>query len=264
MVGLTDMRRWIVKACIIYLFLCSVALICSGQRKVRQFVEPNDPQNLSPTPISATDLPQTLSPHPLPPAPASAVPVMARESQNIDQQLQLRIAPRVIFHDGLLTVEALDSTLSSVVEAVHLQSGIRFEGAEGAHDRVVVKLGPAPPVDVLSDLFRGSDFGYVMLGSANAPNAIEKVIMIPFSREPSTSHPATPAMAFQEQSPSPFVRRGQRFVPQQGEPPAEQPSIPAQAQANSLSEQSSFALPQQSGRPQPSAPAPILTGRPND
>jgi hypothetical protein len=201
--------------------------------------------------MSTADLPQPLSIQPLPPAPTSTIS---------------GIAPRVIFHNGLLTVEALDSTLRSVVDAVHLQSGIRFEGVEGANDRVAVKLGPAPPVDVLSELFRGSGFGYVMLGSANGSNAIDKVIMIPLSREPSTSQPATPAMAFREQSPNLLVRRGQRFIPQQADLSTEQPSIPAQT-ANSLSEQPSFAVPQQPGRPQPSALAPITgvpVGRPND
>jgi hypothetical protein len=52
------MRRWIFKACIIYILLCSVVLVCSGQRKVRQFIEPNQPQEAGvPKPMSTADLP---------------------------------------------------------------------------------------------------------------------------------------------------------------------------------------------------------------
>ena len=49
-------------------------------------------------------------------------------------------------------------------------------GAGG--ERVVATLGPGKPKDVLSSLLNGSKFDYVLLGVANNPGAVQKVILL--------------------------------------------------------------------------------------
>src|SRR5262249_47247786 len=52
--------------------------------------------------------------------------------------------PTVTYRDGLLTVQAMNSTLSSVLSAIRNKAGIEFEGWENVSDRVALSLGPAP------------------------------------------------------------------------------------------------------------------------
>src|ERR1700722_9139023 len=51
------------------------------------------------------------------------------------------VAPVVTFRDGLLTVQAVNSNLSSVVTAIRNKTGIEFEGAENVSERVAISMG---------------------------------------------------------------------------------------------------------------------------
>src|SRR5271169_6997339 len=45
-------------------------------------------------------------------------------------------------------------------------------------DLVVASLGPGKPRDVLASLLNGSKFNYVILGEANNPGSVQKVILM--------------------------------------------------------------------------------------
>jgi hypothetical protein len=92
---------------------------------------------------------------------------------------QPAVQPRVSYRDGLLTIEALNCSLASVITAIHNKTGIAFEGLQGAADRVAVRTGPAPVGEVLTELLRGSQFDYMIIGREDSPNIVQRVILTP-------------------------------------------------------------------------------------
>lgn len=108
-----------------------------------------------------------------PPYPAPEVPKPARPAD------MPPAPPQVTYRDGMLTVHALNSTMSSVLQAIRSKTGIEFEGAGNSSERVAVNLGPAPEGDVLAGIFAGSSFDYVVLGRADSPEIVQRVILTP-------------------------------------------------------------------------------------
>jgi len=90
--------------------------------------------------------------------------------------------PTVTYRDGLLTVQALNSTLGSVLTAIRNKTGIEFDGYENAPDRVALSLGPSPSGEVLQAIFAGSRFDFVAVGRPDNPAIVQRVIMTPKSQ----------------------------------------------------------------------------------
>jgi hypothetical protein len=141
-----------------------------------------------PTPAPA---PQEGSQQQYPNPPAAAQPGPAAQPGNTGQPTQpvTRAAeapvnpttpatpPVVTFRDGLLTVQAMNSNLSSVVTAIRNKTGIEFEGTENISERVALSLGPAPAGEVLSAIFSGSKYDFVAIGRADSPSIVQRVIL---------------------------------------------------------------------------------------
>ncbi|HZU32648.1 MAG TPA: hypothetical protein VFB79_16135 [Candidatus Angelobacter sp.] len=87
--------------------------------------------------------------------------------------------PMVTYRDGMLTVQASNSRLSSVISAIRNKTGIEFEGGEGASEPVALSLGPAPEGEVLSAIFAGSGFDFVAIGRQDSPGVVQRVILTP-------------------------------------------------------------------------------------
>jgi len=87
------------------------------------------------------------------------------------------VPPVVTYRDGLLTVQAQNSNLSSVVTAIRNKAGIEFEGAENVSERVALSLGPAPEGEVLAAIFAGSKYDFVAIGRPDSPAIVQKVIL---------------------------------------------------------------------------------------
>jgi len=87
------------------------------------------------------------------------------------------VQPHVSYRDGLLTVEAPNCSLASVITAIHNKTGIAFEGLQGASERVAVRTGPAPVGEVLTELLRGSQFDYMIIGREDSPNIVQRVVL---------------------------------------------------------------------------------------
>jgi len=104
---------------------------------------------------------------------------MAQPTQPAGQPSPLGppVAPVVTYRDGLLSVQALNSNLSSVVTAIRNKTGIEFEGAEGISERGAIALGPAPEGDVLAAIFAGSKYDFLAIGRADSPSIVQKVIL---------------------------------------------------------------------------------------
>jgi len=118
----------------------------------------------SPVPSAAQPLPQAPPQPVAPPRPEQMTPV----------------APQVTYQNGQLSIQAQNSTLSSILSAVHARTGARVEmPADTANDRAAAQLGPGNPRDVLASLLQGSRFDYIVIGSPTDPDALSEVILTP-------------------------------------------------------------------------------------
>jgi hypothetical protein len=139
------------------------------------------------------------------------------------------VPPVVTYRDGLLTVQALNSTLGSVVTAIRNKTGIEFEGAENITERVAISLGPAPEGDVLAAIFSGSKYGFVALGRPDSPSIVQRVILTV------KNNPGGPAQAQPQARQVPQGEGDDEEVPEEqpngGDPqdtPVQPPQIPQQ------------------------------------
>jgi hypothetical protein len=89
-------------------------------------------------------------------------------------------APQVTYRGGLLSINSQNSTLGDILNAVRKVMGGTID-APGTtlSERIAARLGPGSPKDVLSSLFSGSRFDYIILGSAITPNGIDRIILSP-------------------------------------------------------------------------------------
>jgi len=121
---------------------------------------------------AAEPQPQVQLPPPPPPTPAQLPPNPAR----------------VTMRNGLLTIDANNSTLADVLTGVRRETKAAIDLPAGASgERVVASIGPGTPQNVLTALLNGSRFDYIILGSQDQPDIVQRVIL----RAKSGPEPAT-------------------------------------------------------------------------
>jgi hypothetical protein len=120
---------------------------------------------------------QKLSPRRLaaPPIPAPA-PVAQSVAPLRPEQMPAS-QPDVQFRQGQLMIMASNATLGDILRAVHQETGATVDVPPNATERVVGQFGPGPARDVLTSLLNGSHFNYVLLGAADNPTALDRVIL---------------------------------------------------------------------------------------
>jgi hypothetical protein len=163
------MARFSSITCGIFVLTAAVTLLqAQTMRPATPVQRPNPPANLAPQlpPQSPTGAPAPAA-GTVQPAPPAVQP----------SPVGPPVAPVVTYRDGLLSVQAINSNLSSVVTAIRNKTGIEFEGAEGISERVALALGPAPAGDVLAAIFSGSRYDFLAVGRADSPNIVQKVIL---------------------------------------------------------------------------------------
>jgi hypothetical protein len=107
--------------------------------------------------------------------------------------------PQVSFQGGQLTIEARNSTMSDVLNAVKQKTGAAVEMPPVSSERVVGRFGPGAPRDVLAQLLNGSHYDYVLLGSPADPGALKKIVLMARAAGPEQTPPQQPAtQAFQQ------------------------------------------------------------------
>lgn len=147
--------------------------------------------------------------------------------------------PVVTYRDGLLSVQAMNSNLSSVVTAIKNKTGIEFEGAEGISERVAIAMGPAPEGDVLAAIFSGSKYDFLAVGRPDNPDIVQKVILTvknkPGAQGEAQAQPQPPAnQGEDEETPDEQVNAGEPqdtpVQPPQQPPPQPQADTPQNQQ----------------------------------
>jgi len=93
--------------------------------------------------------------------------------------------PRVIYKNGQLTIDSQNSTLTAVLNAICRQIGAQLDMPPGAaNDRVAVHFSGSAR-QAISALLDGSSLNYVIMGSPENPDGVQKVILtkvLPASR----------------------------------------------------------------------------------
>lgn len=104
------------------------------------------------------------------------------------------IAPQVTYQNGLLTIVSPNSTLGDILKAVKKLTGADIDIPD-APERVVMRLGPGTPREVVAELLNGSRFNYVLLGSPDDANLLTRVVLVAKSgpENPPGANPAQPA-----------------------------------------------------------------------
>lgn len=115
------------------------------------------------------------------PAPVQATPAPRTLAQ------QPAVNPRVTYANGLLSIDAPNSNLSDILNGIRRATGAAIEGNIASGDRVVVRLGPGQPQEVISALLNGSRFDYIVLGSQQRPGAIDRLVLLARSSAPATN-----------------------------------------------------------------------------
>lgn len=87
-------------------------------------------------------------------------------------------APVISWDGKLLTVDADNSTLADILEAVRARTGATMEfPSSAASERVALHIGPAPPREVVSSLLYGANFDYVIEAQDDDPDALRSVVL---------------------------------------------------------------------------------------
>lgn len=110
-------------------------------------------------------------------APAPAAAPTPQETLPLTPEQRPAAPPSVTYQNGKLTVFAKNSRLSDILRAIAEKTGASIDVPEGANERVVSQLGPAPARDVMSALLNGSHFNYVMVGTETDPDAVARVVL---------------------------------------------------------------------------------------
>src|SRR5262252_3977724 len=136
---------------------------------------PASPGPASPAASAAPAPNRNINPNPTPAVSPATAQSNTPEPPPTDQP---PTPPQVTYRNGLLSIQAVNSTLGSVLTAIRNKAGIQFEGLEGgASERVAVGMGPAPAGEVLAAILSGSQFDFVALDRADSPGILQRVVL---------------------------------------------------------------------------------------
>jgi hypothetical protein len=207
-----------------FVFALLAAAVCLAAAKPGFATEPHPAQK---QPVKQEPVVPQAPPQPLVPLTLEAQPAMP---------------PEVSYRDGQLTIVAQNSTLADILRAVRAETHASVEVPPTATERVVSQFGPGPARQVLAELLNGSQFNYVLLGSASDPAKLDRVILTPKapsgaetdSQVPITSPPpsalsraesAEAANDQANQNDSDTQIGDQASPPAEDPPPANQPAV---------------------------------------
>jgi hypothetical protein len=147
-------------------------------------------------------------------SPAQEVPAQTMPPVPATLMNSAPVKPHVTMQSGLLTIDAPNSTLSDVLSGVRKATGASIEGASPS-ERVVARIGPGNPEQVIAALLRGTPYDYVILGSLGRKDVVTRVLLTQSSQSSSPSPSAPSGGQPPEQEPSGAEMHSPREVPQQ-------------------------------------------------
>jgi hypothetical protein len=145
------------------------------------------------------------------------------------------VPPRVSMNNGMLSITADNSTLGDILNSVRQQTGAALEVPPSiASERVATSVGPGSPREVLQDLLSGSKFDYIIVGTTQDPNAVQRIILTqraggPAGQPLANNQPANTYTQSNYQPPS-DVNQSMDEEPEPEPAPPEPPPQPQQQQ----------------------------------
>jgi hypothetical protein len=184
--------------------------------------------------------------------------------------------PQVSYQNGQLTIQSQNSTLADILNAVRRQTGTQMDVPPGAaSQRIATRLGPGAPQDVLRSLLNGSKFDYIILGSANTPGGVQRLILTPRTGGPATAPAVSQNPPMQGNAAAPEPESGDEeqpmvednppepMEPEQGTPEQAQPEQPQPGPGQPIGQPASGISPQPGQPVQPQPGQPIQQAQPN-
>jgi hypothetical protein len=145
----------------------------------------------------------------------------------------------VTYNNGQLHIKSDRASLADVLNEIHKQTGAEVMVPPGAEqEKVFSELGPAPPKEVLNSLLTGTSYNFILIGSSENPNSLERVLVsnkgtsmvVDVGGSPADAQPiAQPISPTGRMAPP--VRPAEQPQATSDEMPADQ-APPADAQAN--------------------------------
>jgi hypothetical protein len=112
-------------------------------------------------------------------------------------------AAKVTYKAGLLTISAENVSLSDVLHEVSAKTGAAIDFPNGsATEPVFTNIGPGPVRDILATLLNGTKFNYVMLGSENSSNTLDKIVLTQGDQPAEVAQNSVPGVPRKVQSPT--------------------------------------------------------------
>src|ERR1700688_3804829 len=112
------------------------------------------------------------------PVPQEGTGSEAATSASVDSETPPN-PPKVTCKGDQLTIIANNSTLASVLAAVHSCTGVQIDIPQGIADsRVFDQLGPGPAREVLTSMLEAMNLNYVIGSSDANPDKVDSVLLI--------------------------------------------------------------------------------------
>lgn len=177
----------------------------SPQTTIRTGAQAGGPAATTPTQPAATPGAQQ-------PAPAPAAALLPPSL--LDKPAQ---PAKVVLADGKLSIDANNSSLTAILNAVETTSGMTVDGL-GKDQRVFGQYGPGNPRDVLSSLLDGAGYNFMMVG--DTVSGSPKTVLLTVRN----NAPIPPEQASTQQQPDEDEQPTVMNYPPQEAPPAPRPS----------------------------------------
>jgi len=145
------------------------------------------------------------------------------------------VTPSVEFTSGQLSIDAPNSELADVFRAVQRALGATVEGGR-VGERVVVRLGPGSPTEVLTALLDGSRYDYILVGKAEQPGVISRILLTPRPSEESSTPSTGSAQPAARPAPQAEENADETTEPEPGQSEEQQspPPMPPQLDQNNF------------------------------
>jgi hypothetical protein len=104
--------------------------------------------------------------------------------------------PRVSYTGSQLTIDAVNSTLGELLSAISRITGAIVDVPPAANaERVVARLGPGAPREILTTLLSETKFDYIISGSSEDPLIVKTVMVMVSSTKPASADSPDPSLS---------------------------------------------------------------------
>jgi hypothetical protein len=140
--------------------------------------------------------------------------------------------PHVTYQGGTLSIDSQNASLADILHEIHNQTGSQVDLPSSlGKERVAAHMSGAPR-EVVSGLLDGARVGYIILGSPDDPNGVQKIILSALPQEQNNGQAPAPAGGNALWKAGPPSAEAQEEEQAETEPPPPPPPPQPAAQVN--------------------------------